>query len=169
MVSAFRKERLAEYFGEGNSAHHLFPPEKKATIMSGPLLVAIIVLVLVSALPFLLRGASSSSGGGNRGSRRNQEEADRLIGQAEMQVQTGQLDSASALYSRATTLAVGAPLLMSEAHYGLFRVAARRRDLQGAVRQIDAALSFAPEWREYKPNFERLLESEKQRVISELS
>lgn len=85
-----------------------------------------------------------------------------------MQVQTGQLDSAGALYSRAAILAVGNPLLMSEAYYGLFRVAERRGDLQGAVRQIDAALSFAPEWRQYKPNFEGLLQREKERVVAQL-
>lgn len=135
--------------------------------MSGTLIVIIVAVVAILILPSILRGGSSSSGH-NRGSRRNQEEADRLIGQAEMQVQTGQLDSAASLYSRATMLAVGDPLLMSEAHYGLFRVAERRRDLQGAVRQIDAALAYAPEWRQFKPNFENLLQREKDRVVAEL-
>lgn len=135
--------------------------------MSGTLIVIIIAVAAILILPSILRGGSTSSGH-SRGSRRNQEEADRLIGQAEMQVQTGRLDSAESLYSRATMLAVGDPLLMSEAHYGLFRVAERRRDLQGAVRQIEAALSYAPEWRQYKPNFEGLLKREKDRVVAEL-
>ncbi len=135
--------------------------------MFGTTFFIIALAVAICALPFLLGASRGTSGASNRGSRRNQEEADRLIGQAEMQVQTGQLDSAELLYNRAVSLAIGAPLLMSEAHYGLFRVCERRRDWQGAIQQIDRALAFAPEWRDYKPNFEHLLDREKARVLAE--
>lgn len=132
--------------------------------MSGTVILIIALVVIVLFLPSILGGGHSSSA--NRvGSRRNREEADRLIGQAEMQVQTGQLDSAESNYSRATVLAAGDPLLLSEAHYGLCRVCERRGDLKGAARQVDAALAYAPQWRQYKPNFESLLTREKARIL----
>jgi hypothetical protein len=146
--------------------HRWILQQTKVNIMSGTLVLVLVVIALIFVLPVLTRGGSS--GGQSRGSRRNQDQADQLISQAEMQVQTGQLDSAASLYSRAAMLAVGDPILMSEAHYGLFRVAEKRRDLTGALRQIDAALSYAPEWRAYKPNFEGLLQREKDRVLAEL-
>ncbi len=127
-------------------------------------IVALVVLVFV--LPTLLHGRSS---GPSSGSRRNQERADQLIGQAESAMMRGQLGEAESCFSQATTLANGAPLLLSEAHYGLCRVCERKGDLQGAARQVDAALSYAPQWREYKPNYDTLLQSEKRRILDEIA
>lgn len=94
----------------------------------------------------------------------NQRKADRLISEAQVQMLTGQIDSAAALYKQSVELAVGAPLLLSEAHFGLFRVCKRRSDWEGAARQIELALSFSPKWREFKPSFEDLLVQEKERL-----
>lgn len=105
--------------------------------------------------------ASLLFGDSNRGSRRNHQEAERLIVDAEVQMMKRQTDSADDLYNRAAKLAIGAPILMSKAHYGLFRVCKSRHDQEGAVRQIDLALSFWPKWREFKPDFESLLRREK--------
>ncbi len=119
------------------------------------LIIAACVLVLMFSSLHVLFGQP------NRRSR-DQHKADRHINEAEYLMMTGQFDSAAALYNQAVALAVGAPLLMSEAHFGLFRVCKHRRDWQGAALQIDLALSFSPEWRNYKPNFEDLLKREKE-------
>ncbi len=121
-------------------------------------------LIVISAAFFLVLALGcwrALFGGSNRGSRRKHQEADRLIGEAEVKMMSRQTDSAADLYNRAAKLAVGAPILMSEAHYGLFRVCKHRRDRVGAVRQINLAISFSPKWREFKPDFESLLQREK--------
>jgi len=131
--------------------------------MSG---IIIIAVVLIAFVAFTMMHGQANSGGG---SRRNQDKADALIGRAESQIMLGQLDAAESSFSQATMLAAGDPLLLSEAHYGLCRVCERRGDLKGAVRQVEASLSYAPQWREFKPNYERLLESEKRRLLDLLS
>jgi tetratricopeptide (TPR) repeat protein len=130
--------------------------------------IVIIALVLFVAFTFM-HGQSSSGSGSSSGSRRNQERADALIGQAESHIMLGKLAEAEANYSQATVLAAGDPLLLSEAHYGLCRVCEKRKDWAGALRQIDASLSYAPEWRDWKPNFESLLKREKERLLEESS
>ncbi len=125
--------------------------------MPGTLIVISAVFVLVLALGCW----RAVVGGSNRGSCRKHQEATRLIGEAEVKMMNRQTDSAADLYNRAAKLAVGAPILMSEAHYGLFRVCKHRRDRVGAVRQINLAISFSPKWRESKPDFASLLQREK--------
>lgn len=125
--------------------------------------VIFFALILFVAFTFM-HGASRSSGGG---SRRNQQRADELISAAESHIMLGRLGEAEAAFRQAAMLAAGDPLLISEAHYGLCRVCERRGDMKGAAHQIDLALKFAPQWRDYKPNFESLLKREQERIKGE--
>lgn len=127
----------------------------------------IYIIIALAAVIFALYTMQHGQRGA--GSRRNQQKADDLIMRAEGYIMTGQLDAAESAYNQATFLAAGDPLLLSEAHYGLARVCERKADVQAAVRQVEAALSYAPQWREYKPNFEQLLLREKQRWLGEIS
>lgn len=124
-----------------------------------PLLV-IIVLIAFALTPFLRAGSQ------NRAAQRSFDRADEFIRRAEMQLQMGKLDDAESNFAQATRVAHDySPLLASEGQYGLARVAERRGDHQKAVRHVEAALSYAPQWRDEKPNYERLLNGEKRRFL----
>lgn len=111
----------------------------------------------------------SGSGSSPRGSRRNQERADALIAQSNSHLLLGKLIEAEAGFREAYRLAVGAPLLMSEACWGLSEVYRKRGDYKSALEQIDMALSFAPEWRDYKPNYESYLKRDRDEIAAKLN
>lgn len=131
-----------------------------ALVMAG---AALIWAILVAPHAMRLRAA------GNRRSYRDAAEAHRLIGQAESKMLVGEADAAEPLYLRALDLAQGvAPLLVSEANFGLARICERRGDLKQAAQFLSAALSAAPGWRDEKPAFEQFLDREHKRLLAEL-
>ncbi|MBX3152113.1 hypothetical protein KF728_18285 [Candidatus Obscuribacterales bacterium] len=113
-------------------------------------------------------GSGSASGSSPRGSRRNQERADARIAESNSLLMRGKLIEAEAGFREAFQLAVGAPLLMSEACWGLSEVCKKRGDWKSALQHIDTALSFAPEWRDYKPNYESYLKRDREEIAAKL-
>jgi len=130
------------------------------------LAIGFIVVIILAAV--ILNGPRGSSGP-RRSRRRDAEEASRLITQAEIKLQQGEVDAAFSLFLRALPLADGvAPLLFSEAYYGLARCAEKQGDLQYAAQSIRFALAYAPQWRYDKPAYEELLNSELRRVLDQI-
>jgi hypothetical protein len=146
-------------------------PTSKGSNMTGLYVLAGMCLIVFVLYTFMHSQSNYGSGaaGSPRGSRRNQERADALIAESNSLLLRGKIMEAEAGFRQAYSLAVGAPLLMSEACWGLSETCKARGDWHAALRQIDAALSFAPEWREYKPNYEAYLKRDRDEIMAKLN
>lgn len=136
--------------------------------MTGLYVIIGMGLLVFVLFTFMHGQANYGSGGSARGTRRNQERADALIAQSNSHLLLGKLVEAEAGFREAYGLAIGAPLLMSEACWGLSEVYRKRGDYKSALEWIDMALSFAPEWREYKPNYESYLKRDRDEIQAKL-
>jgi hypothetical protein len=131
-------------------------------LFQGPLFI----LAVIAGAAFLFFVITAPARG-NSQNRRRAGDADVFIAQAESKLLIGEIDAAESLYLRALPLADGvAPLLFSEAYYGLARCAERRRDMPHAAQCVRFALAYAPQWNMEKPAFEQLLKGELERYVA---
>ncbi len=128
--------------------------------MSGTIVVLLLVFLALAVVWLSSRSAPA------RQRQRNAAVANSLVSQAEIKIQSGDDVAAEAMYIRALALAEQSAdkLLCAECYYGLARVEQARRDYKVAARMLEFALNTAPTWRDEKPNFERLLQRELQRM-----